>query len=47
MLKDYKADCTYESIIKEIIPKGSIVLGNAGNKRTVQCCIAGLDLKPV
>lgn len=44
-LNNYKADRTYESIIKEIIPKGYIVLDSTGNERTVQCCIPDLKLR--
>lgn len=40
-----KVDCTYESVIKQITPKGYVVLDNAGSERTVQCCIPDLKLK--
>lgn len=40
-----KVDRTYQSIIKEITPKGYVVLDNAGNERTVQCCIPDLKLR--
>lgn len=36
---------TYESIIKNITPKGYVVLDRAGSERTVKCCIPGLELK--
>ena len=36
---------TYESIIKEITPKGYVVLDRAGSERTVQCCIPGITLR--
>lgn len=39
-----KVDRTYESVIKEITPKGYVVLDEAGNERTVGCCIPGLQL---
>lgn len=40
-----KVDRTYESIVKEITPKGYVVLDNTGSERTVQCCIPNLNLK--
>lgn len=39
-----KVDRTYESVIKEITPKGYVVLDEAGNERTVGCYIPGLQL---
>lgn len=44
-LDNYKADRTYQSIIKEIAPKGYVVLDRTGDKRTVQCCIPGMELR--
>ena len=38
-------DKTYKSVIKNITPKGYVVLDNAGGERTVKCCIPNLDLK--
>ena len=40
-----KVDRTYESVIKEITPKGYVVLDETGNERTVQCCIPDLNLR--
>jgi len=40
-----KVDCTYESVIKEITPKGYVILDRYGSERTVQCCIPGLELR--
>lgn len=40
-----KADRTYQSVIKDITPKGYVVLDRSGQKRTVQCCIPGLNLR--
>ena len=40
-----KVDRTYESIVKEITPKGYVVLDNTGSERTVQCCIPNLNLR--
>ena len=44
-LSSYKADRTYQSVIKKSTPEGYIVLDEAGNERTVPCCIPGLELK--
>lgn len=44
-IENYKADRTYQSIIKEITPKGYVVLDETGNARTVKCCIPGLELR--
>ncbi len=44
-IADYKADRTYPSVIKQITPKGYVVLDRTGNERTVHCCIPGLELK--
>ncbi len=43
--KAVNCDITYESIIKEITPKGYVVLDRAGSERTVQCCIPGITLR--
>ncbi len=40
-----KVDRTYQSIIKDITPKGYVILDNTGCERTVQCCIPGLELR--
>lgn len=40
-----KVDRTYESVIKEITPKGYVVLDNTGSERTVQCSIPNLNLR--
>lgn len=40
-----KVDRTYESVIKEITPKGYVILDNTGSERTVQCCIPDLNLR--
>ena len=44
-LVNYKADRTYQSVIKKITPKGYVVLDESGSERTVPCCIPGLELK--
>jgi len=43
--KAINCDRTYKSVIKDITPKGYVVLDNTGNKRTVQCCIPDLKLR--
>lgn len=42
-----KVDRTYQSIIKNITPKGYVILDRSGQKRTVQCCIPGVNLRPM
>lgn len=42
---NFKADRTYQSVIKQVTKKGYVVLDNAGNERTVQCCIPDLKLR--
>ncbi len=42
----YKADRTYQSVIKQVTPKGYVVLDETGNERTVQCCMPNVTLKP-
>ncbi len=40
-----KVDRTYESVIKEITPKGYVILDRYGSEKTVQCCTPGLELR--
>mgnify|MGYP001154646236 CR=1 FL=1 len=40
-----KVDITYQSIIKNITPKGYVILDRSGQERTVQCCIPGVNLR--
>lgn len=44
-VSNYKVDRTYQSIIKNITPKGYVILDRSGQKRTVQCCIPGVNLR--
>lgn len=44
-IANYRVDHTFKSIIKEITPKGYVILDESGSKRTVKCCIPGLELK--
>ena len=39
------SDVTYKSAIRNITPKGYVVLDRAGSERTVQCCIPGIELR--
>ncbi len=43
--KAVNCDRTYQSIIKEITPKGYVILDRAGSERTVKCCIPGVKLQ--
>lgn len=44
-LDNYKADCTYKSVIKSITKKGYVILDLTGSERTVQCCIPNVELR--
>lgn len=39
------SDITYQSIIKDITPKGYVILDRSGQKRTVQCSIPNIELR--
>ncbi|RKI88378.1 hypothetical protein D7V94_19270 [Parablautia intestinalis] len=43
--KAVNCDITYESVIKDITPKGYVILDRTGSERTVQCCIPGVSLR--
>lgn len=43
--KAVNCDRTYQSIIKEITPKGYVILDRAGSERTVKCCIPEIELR--
>lgn len=43
--KAINCDRTYKTVIKDITPKGYVVLDRAGSERTVQCCIPGVSLR--
>ncbi|MCM1201400.1 MAG: hypothetical protein NC312_09225 [Bacteroides fragilis] len=43
--KSVNCDCTYESVIKDITPKGYVILDNTGSERTVKCSIPDLKLR--
>lgn len=42
-----KVDRTYESVIKEITPKGYVILDSSGCERTVPCGIPNVELRPM
>jgi len=46
-LRNYKADRTYQTIIKRIDKKGYVIIDETGSERTVPCCIPGLELRPL
>lgn len=41
---DYKADRTFKTVIKQVAPKGYIILDESGSERTVGCCIPNITL---
>ena len=41
---DYKADRTFKTVIKQVTPKGYVILDEAGSERTVDCCIPNIAL---
>lgn len=45
--KELKADRTYKSVIKQVTPKGYVILDETGSERTVPCCIPGIELRPM
>ncbi len=44
-LKKYRADRTYRTVIKEITPKGYVVLDETGSERTVPCYVPNVELR--
>lgn len=40
-----RVDITYRSVIKDITPKGYVILDETGSERTVKCSIPNLGLK--
>ena len=45
--KNYRADRTYQTIIKRIDKNGYVVLDQTGQERTVPCGIPNVELKPM
>lgn len=43
--KELKADRTFKSVIKQVTPKGYVILDETGSERTVQCCIPNVELR--
>jgi hypothetical protein len=43
--KAVNCDRTYKSVIKNITPKGYVILDTTGSERTVYCCIPGIEFK--
>ena len=43
----YKVDRTYRTVIKRITPKGYVIIDEAGQERTVPCCIPNVELRPM
>lgn len=44
-LTRYRADRTYKSVVTKVDKHGYVVLDEAGNERTVACCLPGIVLK--
>lgn len=45
--KTINCDRTYKTVIKRVTPKGYVILDETGSERTVQCCIPGIELRPM
>lgn len=45
--KTINCDRTYRTIIKRITKKGYVILDEAGQERTVPCCIPNVELRPM
>ena len=44
-IENYKADCTFASVIKQKNTNGTyVILDSSGGERTVKCCIPNLTL---
>lgn len=41
---DYKADRTFKTVIKQVTPKGYVILDESGSERCVKCCIPNISL---
>ena len=44
--KNYRADCTYRTVIKRIAKNGYVITDQAGQERTVPCGIPNVELRP-
>ena len=45
--KTVNCDRTYKTVIKQVTPKGYVILDETGSERTVQCCIPNIELRPM
>ena len=45
--KAVNCDRTYRTVIKRIDKKGYVIIDEAGNERTVPCCIPNVELRPM
>lgn len=45
--KSYRADRTYQTIIKRIDKNGYVIIDQAGQERTVPCGIPNVELSPM
>lgn len=45
-LNNYRADRTYQTIIKRIDKNGYVIIDQTGQERTVPCGIPNVELKP-
>lgn len=45
--KNYRADRTYQTIIKRIDKNGYVIIDQAGQERTVPCGIPNAELRPM
>lgn len=43
--KTANCDCTFKTVVKQVTPKGYIILDESGSERTVGCCIPSVSLK--
>lgn len=43
-ISDYKADRTFKTAIKQVTPKGYVILDESGSERTIGCCIPNITL---
>lgn len=43
--KTINCDRTFKSVIKQVTPKGYIILDESGSERVVKCCITNVSLK--
>lgn len=40
-----KVDHTYRTVIKQVTPKGYVILDESGSERIVECCIPNISLR--